>query len=122
MRQDDEYRRGRHVVHALSVHLVFVTNSIFRESCGQGPGRVGRLPSAGSVSCCRHGALAHVGDVLSQPGRTPILRGSVLQLFKDPIQLAAWPLRGQQHRQVAPAESARTKDRPPAGWMGRAST
>ena len=32
--------------------------SIFRESCGQGPGRVGRLPSGGSVSCCRHGALA----------------------------------------------------------------
>jgi hypothetical protein len=81
--------------------------SIFRESCGQGPGRVGRLPSAGSVSCCRHGALAHVGDVLSQPGRTPILRGSVLQLLKDPIQAAAWPLRGQQHRQV---------QQPPGVW------
>jgi len=81
--------------------------SIFRESCGQGPGRVGRLPSAGSVSCCRHGALAHVGDVRSQPGRTPILRGSVLQLLKDLVQAAAWPLRGQQHRQV---------QQPPGVW------
>ena len=46
------------------------------------------------------GALAHVGDVLSQPGRTRIMHGSVLQLLKDLVQPSAWPLLGEQHRQV----------------------
>jgi hypothetical protein len=30
MRQDDDYRRGRHVVAALNVQLVFVTNVVWR--------------------------------------------------------------------------------------------
>jgi hypothetical protein len=68
---------------------------------------VGRLPSTGSVSCCRHGALAYVDDVFSQPGWTRIVHGSVLQLRKDLVQPAAWPLRGEQHRQV---------HQPPALW------
>ena len=43
-----------------------------------GTGLCWSLCSADSVSCCRHGALAHVGDVLSQPGRTRIMHGPVL--------------------------------------------
>jgi len=56
----------------------------------------GRAMSS-TLCCCRHGPLAHVDDVLSQPGRTRIVRGSVLQLRKDLVQASAWPRPGQQN-------------------------
>src|SRR6266516_692021 len=67
---------------------------------------VGRPCSTSAAPCCRQGALAHVGDVLSQPGRTRILRNPGLQLLEDLVQPAVGTVGGKQHRQVDQAPGA----------------
>ena len=44
---------------------------------------VGRPYSRGAAPCCRQGAPAHVRDVLSEPGRTRIMRNPGLQLLRS---------------------------------------
>src|SRR5919197_1029071 len=72
---------------------------------------VGRPCSRSAAPCRRQGALAHVRDVLSEPGRTRIMRNPGLQLLKDLVQPSVWTVCGQQHRQVeqAPGVSGPSK-------------
>src|SRR5215207_2730992 len=61
---------------------------------------VGRPCSRSAAPCCRQGAPAHVRDVLSEPGRTRIMRNPGLQLLEDLVQPSIWTVCGKQHRQV----------------------
>src|SRR5215213_3719458 len=61
---------------------------------------VGRPCSRSAAPCCRQGAPAHVRDVLSEPGRTRIMRNPGLQLLEDLVQPSVWTVCGKQHRQV----------------------
>ena len=71
----------------VSHHVVASAGSVLGGPC-----------SRSAAPCCRQGAPAHVRDVLSQPGRTRIMRNPGLQLLEDLVQPSIWTVCGKQHR------------------------